>query len=369
MPRSGIRHIMDLAWSTGPDVIGLHVGEPSFPAPAHVVEATRRALAEGATQYVPNAGLPELRSAVVTKLARSNGIEAALEDVVVTAGGMEALLNAFIAVLSPGDEVLLPDPGWPNYAMLAQLLGVEVQYYPLSPDNGFLPDVEEISNRIGPRTRALVLNSPSNPLGTVLQRPALRELIDCAKQHDLWILSDECYDAITFDDPHVSTASVDSYPRILSCFTFSKTYSMTGFRVGYVVAPPGDGAVLAKLQEPLVACVNAAAQWGALAALEGPQEEVARRAAVYRQRRDRACALLDDAGVGYVRPAGAFYLWVEVAHLSSDVASFSKDAVTQRKVAVAPGTAFGACGQGYVRVSLATDTDDLMTGLRRLLDA
>ena len=369
MPRSGIRQVMDLAWATGPEVIGLHVGEPSFPAPDHVVEATRAALADGATRYVPNAGLPELRRAIADKLRRDNDIVTSVDDVVVTAGGMEALLNSFIAVLSPGDEVLLPNPGWPNYAMLAQLLGVTVRFYPLRAADGFLPDPALVAAEIGPQTRAIVINTPSNPLGTVLDARRLEELVALARAHDLWTISDECYDAITFEQRHTSVASLGVAEKVLSCFTFSKTYSMTGFRVGYVVAPPGDGAVLAKLQEPLVACVNAAAQWGALAALQGPQEGVAERTRTYRVRRDEACALLDTLDVAYVRPAGAFYLWVDVSHLTDNVARFCEAAVTERKVAVAPGTTFGTVGEGYVRVSLATETSDLLEGLTRLLNS
>ena len=369
MPRSGIRQVMDLAWATGPEVIGLHVGEPSFPAPDHVVEATRAALAAGATRYVPNAGLPELRRAIADKLRRDNDIVTSVDDVVVTAGGMEALLNSFIAVLSPGDEVLLPNPGWPNYAMLAQLLGVTVRFYPLRAADGFLPDPALVAAEIGPQTRAIVINTPSNPLGTVLDARRLEELVALARAHDLWTISDECYDALPFEQRHTSVASLGVAEKVLSCFTFSKTYSMTGFRVGYVVAPPGDGAVLAKLQEPLVACVNAAAQWGALAALQGPQEGVAERTRTYRVRRDEACALLDTLDVAYVRPAGAFYLWVDVSHLTDNVARFCEAAVTERKVAVAPGTTFGTVGEGYVRVSLATETSDLLEGLTRLLNS
>jgi len=367
MPRSGIREVMDLAWATGPDVIGLHVGEPSFPTPPHVIQATARAVADGATRYVPNAGLPQLRSAVADKVRTANGIPVSHEDVVITAGGMEALLTSFIAVLSADDEVLLPDPGWPNYAMLAQLLGVHARFYRHLRHNGFQPDVNDVARQITPRTRAIVVNSPSNPLGTVLDATTIQQLLDLARDHDLWTISDECYDAITFEPQHLSAAAVDPSAKVLTCFTFSKTYSMTGFRVGYVAAPPGDGAVLAKLQEPLIACVNAAAQWGAVAALNGPQDQIAEHTRIYRSRRDQVCELLDDLGVSYVRPAGAFYLWINVSHLTDEVAAFCATAVTDRKVAVAPGSAFGECGEGYVRVSLSASTDDLMDGLTRLL--
>jgi aspartate aminotransferase len=358
---------MDLVWATEGDVIGLHVGEPSFATPSHVVEATARALHEGATRYVPNAGIPELRGALVEKLRVANGIRATADDVVVTAGGMEAIVSALLAVMASGDEVLIPDPGWPNYAMLAGLLDVAPVPYALGPENAFLPSVDQLAELVTPRTRAIILNSPSNPLGTVLPASILHEIISFARERDIWIISDECYDAITFDVEHVSPASLDPTAPVLSCFTFSKSYSMTGFRVGYLVGPPGTGGVLAKLQEPLVACVNAAAQWGALAALTGPQDLIELQRAAYQERRDRACALLDSRGIGYVRPQGAFYLWVDVSSLTDSVVDFATRAVRERHVAVAPGTTFGRLGEGYVRVSLATDLALLLEGLERLI--
>lgn len=367
MPRSGIRQVMDLAWATGDDVIGLHVGEPSFPTPPHVVEATARALLDGATRYVPNGGIPALRTGLADKLRTKNGMEADASDVVVTAGGMEALVVAFLAVLAAGDEVLIPDPGSPNYALLARLLNLKAKTYPLEPKHGFVPTVDRIAGLVTPRTRAVVVNSPSNPLGTVLSETTLREIVDLASECGLWIISDECYDAITFGIDHVTPASLDPEAAILSCFTFSKTYSMTGFRVGYLAGPPGTGGVLAKLQEPLVACVNAAAQWGALAALRGPHDFVAEQAAAYERRRDLACARLDARGIGYVRPQGAFYLWIDVSEFTDDVSDFAARAVRERHVAVAPGTTFGPSGEGYIRVSLATDEALLLEGLDRLL--
>lgn len=367
MPRSGIRQIMDLAWETGEEVIGLHVGEPSFPTPAHVVAATQQALSEGATRYVPNAGVPELRSALAAKVGASNGINASADDVVVTAGGMEAILAAFLATMTAGDEVLIPDPGWPNYAMLAGLLDLGVVRYPLRPRDGFVPTADLLATLVTPRTKAIVVNSPSNPLGTVLSESTLRELIELARAYGLSVISDECYDAITFDVDHVSPASLDPTAPVLSCFTFSKSYSMTGFRVGYLVGPRGSGGVLAKLQEPLVACVNAAAQWGALAALTGPQDQISHQRAAYKDRRDKACDLLDSHGIPYVRPRGAFYLWVDVSDLTDNVAEFAARAVRERHVAVAPGTTFGPSGEGYVRVSLATDEELLLEGLDRLV--
>lgn len=368
MPRSGIRVVMDLAWRTGDDVIGLHVGEPSFPTPGHVVNAACDALAAGHTRYVPNAGIGPLREALAHKVVSRNGFgPTAADDVIVSAGGMQGLWLALAATIQAGDEVLLPDPGWPNFAMAVQLLQGRPVGYHLSPEDDFLPDVDRMEKLVTDRTRVLIINTPSNPLGAVLSPAALEQLLAFAARHDLWVISDECYDALTFDRPHVSPATLDPDGRVLSCFSFSKTYAMTGLRVGYVVAPPGLGAVLAKMQEPLLACVNAPAQFAALAAVTGPQDDVEEMRRTYRARRDVACELLDRRGVRYLRPEGAFYLWIDVSDRTDDVATFAQRAVTQRRVAVAPGTAFGGAGEGFVRVSLATATEDLLTGLDRLL--
>jgi aspartate aminotransferase len=367
MPRSGIREVMDLAWSMEDPVIGLHVGEPSFATPEHVLDGARRALDRGDTRYVANAGIPALREAIAGKVAARNGLEAAPAQVVVAAGGMQALYAALSATVGAGDEVLVPDPGWPNFAMAVQLLQARPVGYPLHPDDAFLPDPAELGRRVTDRTRALVVNFPSNPLGSVLPTDLAQRLCRFADEYDLWLISDECYDAITFEAEHVSPARYDEQDRVLSCFSFSKTYAMTGMRVGYLIAPETVAETAAKMQETLIACVNAPAQHAALAALEGPQDfvEVMRRA--YHERRNAAAAQLDAAGVEYLLPHGAFYMWVDVRdRCGDDVKAWALDLLRERHVAVAPGTTFGAEGEGWVRISLATDTDDLLEGLDRL---
>ncbi len=367
MPRSGIRQVMDLAWSLPHPVIGLHVGEPSFPSPAHVVEAARAAYAAGETHYVPNAGIDALRVAIAEKVSSANGFAVTAGQVVVSAGGAQALHNALSLTLSAGDEVLIPDPGWPNYAMAVQLLQAVPVRYPLRPENGFRPDPVELARLVTERTRVLVVNTPSNPLGTVLPATDVEALVRLAEGHDLWLLSDECYDALTFDRPHVSAARFDRDGRVLSAFSFSKTYAMTGLRVGYLITTEEVARQSAKLQEPMLACVNAPAQAAALAALRGPQDEVAMMRAAYRERRDLALAQLDAQGMGYLTPEGAFYLWVDVRDRSSgDVATWAMDLLRQHHVAVAPGTTFGPRGEGWVRLSLATATEDLVEGIRRM---
>jgi aspartate aminotransferase len=367
MPRSGIREIMDLAWSLPEPVIGLHVGEPSFATPEHVRDGARRALERGDTRYVSNAGIPALREAIAGKVAARNGLRADPGHVVVSAGGMQAIYAALSATVTAGDEVLVPDPGWPNFAMAVQLLQARPVGYPLHAGNAFLPEIADLAPLVTDRTRALIVNFPSNPLGAVLPAALADRLCRFADEHDLWLISDECYDEITFDAEHVSPGRYDQQDRVLSCFSFSKTYAMTGMRVGYLVAPESVALTTAKMQEPLIACVNAPAQYAALAALEGPQDFVETMRRTYRERRDAAAVQLDAAGIGYLLPQGAFYIWVDVRdRCGGDVKSWALQLLREHHVAVAPGTAFGAGGEGWIRISLATDTGDLLEGLERV---
>jgi aspartate aminotransferase len=370
MPRSGIREVMDLAWSLPDPVIGLHVGEPSFATPQHVRDGARRALERGETRYVANAGIPVLRAAIADKLAARNGLRAEPEQIVVSAGGMQALYVALSATVAAGDEVLVPDPGWPNFAMAAQLLQARPVAYPLRPENRFLPDLDDLAELVAERTRALIVNFPSNPLGAVLPAHLAEALCRFADEHDLWLISDECYDEITFGAEHVSPGRWDAQDRVLACFSFSKTYAMTGMRVGYLVAPSTVAATAAKMQEPLIACVNAPAQYAALAALEGPQDFVDAMRRVYHERRDAAAAQLDAIDIGYLLPEGAFYMWIDMRdRCGGDVRDWALQLLRERHVAVAPGTTFGAEGEGWVRISLATETDQLLEGLRRMAHA
>lgn len=367
MPRSGIRQVMDLAWSLPDPVIGLHVGEPSFTPPEHVIEAARAAYAAGDTHYVPNAGVGELRQALAHKVTTRNGFSVTPEQVIVSAGGAQALHVALSLTLRAGDEVLIPDPGWPNYAMAVMLLQATPVRYPLRPENGFRPDPAELATLVTDRTRVIVVNTPSNPLGTVLPAADVAELVRFAERNDLWLLSDECYDALTFGPEHVGPGRFDRDGRVLSAFSFSKTYAMTGLRVGYLVATEEVTSQAAKLQEPMIACVNAPAQAAALAALRGPQDAVRAMRDAYQERRDLALTQLDAQGMGYLKPEGAFYLWIDVRDRSrGDVATWAMDLLRNEHVAVAPGTTFGPLGEGWARLSLATATEDLLEGIRRI---
>jgi aspartate aminotransferase len=367
MPVSRIREIMDLAWEDS-EAIHLEVGEPDFPTPSHVIEAAYDAAQAGHTRYAPNAGLPDLREALADKVARRNGYGARPDQVVVTQGGIQALYLVLRALLEPGDEVLLPDPAWPNFRMIAHLLGARVLPYPLVAEGGFLPRPEDLERLVTQRTRAILVNSPSNPLGTVLPRELAQTLLGFARRHGLWFIADEVYDELAFDGTFVSAGSVaDPGDRLVSVYSFSKVYAMTGWRVGYLVAPPDLANLLTGMQEPIVSCVNTPAQMAALAALTGPQEVVRDMRDAYRQRRDELLELLDRGGLASSRPSGAFYVWTDVSNAGMPSMDLARSLIEREHVAVAPGSAFGELGEGYVRLSLASSRGDLLEGASRLV--
>jgi aspartate aminotransferase len=219
-----------------------------------------------------------------------------------------------------------------------------------------------------PTAPSIILNSPSNPLGTVLPAELLAEIAAFADRHNLVVISDEAYDQITFSHAATSIAALASPDRVVSCFTLSKTYAMTGWRVGYLVAPATLAPIVQKLQEPITSCVNAASQQAAIAALRGPQDGVAEMVAAYRRRRDTLMSVLDQSEAAYARPEGAFYAWVSIAGYPGSSREFSRHVLAERSVAVAPGSAFGPSGEGWVRLSLATDQEQLLEGASRLLD-
>lgn len=369
MGRSGIREIFDLA-STIPDAIHLEMGEPDFPTPANVIEAAHRAGLAGITKYTPNAGIPELREALADKILVRNGIEATADQILVTPGGIAAIFSSFLALCDPGDEVLLPDPGWPNYAMITTMQRLDAVRYPLRSDRGFTPDIDAIERLITPRTKVILLNSPSNPTGAILEEADLAAVLEVAAKHDLWVISDEVYDEIVFDRSVAPSAAAQrNADRVVTIWSFSKTYAMTGWRVGYALAPEPLSKLLIKTQEPTTSCVNGPAQMAALAALTGPQSVVVGMVAEYRERRDAAVGILAEADIPHVVPKGAFYLWIDVSALGTSSTDFCRRLLQDAKVAVTPGSAFGPAGEGYVRVSLATGAELLMEGVGRLADS
>jgi aspartate/methionine/tyrosine aminotransferase len=347
-----------------PGAIRLEIGDPDFATPAHVVEAAAEAARAGFTHYAPGAGLPSLRGLIAGKVTARNGFACAPEQVVVTTGACGGIHAALMTLLDPGDELLVPDPGWTTYVPMAHSAGVRVVPYPLDRSRGFALDAAAVEERLSPRTRAVVVNSPGNPTGAVAGPAQLERVLERTAARGLWLISDECYEDLVFEGRHVSPAALGDLERVVSVFSFSKSYAMTGWRVGYAVAPAPVAALLARAQEPLVASASTVSQKAAEAALQGPQDVVATMRETYRRRRDRALALLDAQGVGYVRPAGAFYLMVEVGPDDA----FAERLLRERHVAVVPGAAFGAEAADMVRVSLAAADDAVATGLERLAE-
>lgn len=369
MGRSGIREVFDLA-NTIPGAIHLEMGEPNFPTPSHVVEAAAAAAASGHTKYTPNAGIPALRQALADKVVHRNGLDATADRMVVTPGAIAALYGSFLALCDPGDQVLIPDPAWPNYQMIADLQGLEVVRYPLRFEDGLVPNAELIEPLVTHRTKVLLVNTPSNPTGVVIGHEDLTALVDLASSHDLWVVSDEVYDEMYFEGPVAPSAAAAGDPeRVVTIWSFSKTYAMTGWRVGYALAPVDLAPLLIKTQEPITACVNAPAQMAALAALTGTQECVADMRTAYHRRRDEVVALLAGSLLPHADPAGAFYTWVDISSAGMVSMDFARRLLLERHVAVTPGLAFGPAGRDFVRVSLATDSELLFEGVGRLIDA
>lgn len=362
-----IREITQAAWAT-PDALVLSIGEPGFATPGHILEAGAATLDRDETGYTPNAGIAPLRTAFAERASRLAGDRVDPSRVFVTAGAQQGLHLAMSLLLDAGDEILVPNPGYPTFAMTARLLHAVPVEYPLHPESGFQPRIPELESLITRRTRVLLLNSPSNPLGSVFSEDLTRGLVELARKHDLWIISDECYEAFTYDVPHVSALAFDGAgERVISCLTLSKTYGLTGLRIGALITPPGLEAQLSTVMESIVSCVASPSQYAALAALTGPQDYVAEAAAHYRANRDAASAVLAGKAIPFLPAQGAFYLWADLTHVSGgDIRAWTRQFLAESKVALAPGTAFGSIGEGWVRIALCGDRAVLVRGLGRL---
>ena len=364
---SGIREVVNLALVT-PGCIRLEVGEPSFKTPDHIVQAAIEFARTGQMKYTATPGILSLRERLVAKLDRVNGIKAGVDNVNCTVGGVGGIAAAIAALCEPGDEVLLPDPAWPNYRlMLAWAHGVLVPY-PCRPENKFLPDPAEVEQLITPRTKLMIINSPCNPTGAVFPRKLLDQLVEVAVKHNLYLLSDECYDEVILEGEHHSPASFCTDGRVISVFTFSKTYAMTGWRVGYVVANDKISDSITKILESNSSCLPTICQKAAEAALDGPREPLKKMVDAYRERRDLCVGLLEESGLLISRPEGAFYIMADVRGSGMDSREFAFDLVKTKQVAVAPGTAFGESARGAVRISLASSPEDLSVGIGRIIE-
>ena len=367
LPRSEIRVLFDRA-AARPDAIRLEVGEPSFNTPDHIIEAAYQAAREGHTGYGPNGGLASLRALLSRKIAQVDGFEASPDNIVVTPGGMNALYSCYLALLNPGDEVLLPTPGFPNMDALVRMMGGTPVFYPLRAADGYLPDPQRVAALVSDRTTVLFVNTPANPTGAVFPARLVRDLVELCDRRDLWLLSDEVYDELVLDEgsAHTSAARFDTRGRVITVFSFSKVYAMTGWRVGYAAAPAPVAELMRKLQEPQVSCPSTISQKAAEAALLGPREPITAMLDAYRRRRGVASRAAAGAGLGFVAPAGTMYMLLQVHTGGRSMLGFALDLLDDHGVSVAPGSVFGPGGEGYVRISLAADDNDIDEGLRRL---
>ncbi len=369
VPASLIRRMYDMAQDV-PGVISMAVGEPDFPTPSHIVEAGQAALRDGYTRYSPNAGYLDLREAIAEKRLRVGGVKVdPATEVFVTVGAMQALMLTFMVGIDPGDEVLVTDPSYCNFEGQIILAGGVPVFVPTDPARGYLPNPAAIAAAITPRTRAILLNSPSNPTGTVYPRDLLYAVAELAVRHDLLLVSDETYEALVYGDiRHVSLASFPGLgDRTVSIYSFSKEYAMTGWRIGYLTGPAPMLRVMATVQEQMASCVNAATQRAALVALRGPQDCVEHMRRAYARRRDLVVDRLNRLeGVRCPRPDGAFYVFPDIRAVTHDTKRLAERLLFEHGVVVSPGEAFGPRSAGFLRLSYASSDQAVDEGLTRL---
>lgn len=360
----------------GVDIIGFGAGEPDFDTPDFIKEACIKALKDGKTKYAPSAGLPELRQALAEKLLKENSIEYKPSEIVVTAGAKMALFLVMLALLEEGDEVLLPSPYWVSYPEQILLCGAKVVEVPLREEEGFVLKAEMLKDYITPKTKMLILNSPSNPTGAVVPEDEQRKIAQLCLEKGIFLVSDECYEAFLYDgERFVSPASFSEEVREIT-FTinaFSKTFSMTGWRVGYVACPEKYAKVIADLNSQSISNATTFAQYGALEALKNPKakEFVENMRRTFERRRDLAYELLKEIpNVSVAKPKGAFYIFPNLKSYSEKLGSDLKLAdylIEKGRVAGVPGSAFGA--EGYLRLSYCVSEDHIKEGIRRLREA
>lgn len=354
----------------GKHIVHLEIGEPDFDTPAAITEAGIQALRDGHTHYTPTAGLWEVREAVAQYVGRTRGMRVAPDEVVLTTGAKPVIFFAMLALIEPGDEVIVPDPAYPIYESAARFAGGTVRPLVLREENDFRVDPGEFRRLLSRRTKLVVLNSPHNPCGSVLSRGDLNEIVEALRDTQTWVLSDEIYGRITYDAEQVSIASLPGMQeRTIVLDGFSKTYAMTGWRLGFGVMPAPLAERMTQLATNATACAAAFTQIAGAAALRGSQDAVLAMVAEFRRRRDRIVAgLRAIEGMTCRLPAGAFYVFPNVRAIDEQSARFASFLLDEMGVAAVAGTAFGPSGQGYLRLSYANAIPNIDEGLRRIAE-
>lgn len=369
---SGIRAIADLAAQRRTDglpVYPFHLGEPDFDTPEAIKAATIAALQAGAVHYPPNAGIPALREAIASSLTERYGFPLHFSEVTVTVGACEALTLAMMVCLEPGDDVVVPTPCWPNYLQTPELLGVNVKQVPMSANEGYVLDPEVILNAIGPKTRVVIINSPNNPTGAIANAQVLRTLLDAVRARGIWLVVDEIYHDIVFEQKWCSVLEVarEGDPLIY-VNGFSKSYAMTGWRLGYVVAKGEVTQAMQRIHQALVTSVNSFTQYGALEALKEKQAPLSMLNR-YTERRKRVLHALEQAEFKTPIPGGGFYVFPKVPETWRDGDSFAHHLLNQYGIAIVPGDVFGSAHRDSFRLCFACADDVLDEGLTLLVKA
>jgi aspartate aminotransferase len=348
----------------GKDVINFSLGEPDFSTPKNICDAAAKAMYEGKTHYAPSAGVPELRAAIAEKLRTENNLDVTETNVMVTPGAKQAIFEIMMGVLGDGDQALLFDPAWVTYDACIRFSGADTVWVPTIPEKGFLPD--NFADYINDKTKLIVVNTPGNPTGGVFGIKTLQCIADLAIDNDLLVVSDEIYEKIIYDREHISIGSFDGMQeRTITVNGFSKAYAMTGWRLGYLTAPPEIFKLLQKIQSHSVSSATTFVQYGGLEALQGPQEGVKAMVDRFKVRRDVLVEGLNKIGFECKKPDGAFYAFANVSEFGNGTVVAEK-LLKEAQVAVTPGIAFGSSGENFIRVSYATSIDRIREALDRL---
>ena len=364
---SGIRKFFDMA-STIKDVISLGVGEPDFDTPWSIREEAIYSLEKGKTFYTSNSGLIELRSAISTYIYEKYNLKYdKSSEILVTVGGSEAIDVALRAMIEPGDEVIIPTPSYVSYEPCSILAGAVVKNVPLKSENKFMITKEELENVISNKSKILILNYPNNPTGGIMDKKHLEDIRDIVIKYDLFVISDEIYSELIYDNEHVSIASLPNMKeRCLVINGLSKAFSMTGWRLGYACGPENIIKQMTKIHQFGIMCAPTISQFAAIEALKNCDEEVKKMREAYMQRRNYLVNRLNDMGLECHLPYGAFYVFPSIKKFNLSSEEFALKLLEAEKVVVVPGTAFGDAGEGFIRISYAYSIEDLKKALDRL---
>ena len=369
---SGIRKINEKTIQMereGKRVYHFELGRPDFDTPKVVKDATIKSIENGDVFYTSNFGIMELREAVAEKLRKENNLNYSAKEVLITAGASEAIYDTYSLILEEGDEILLPNPCWPNYINAAHIMNAVPVSYSLEEENDFQIDFDELEKLVTEKTKAIVIINPSNPIGSMLTKETLEKLAEFSKEKDLLVISDEIYEQIVYGNKeHFSMASIDGMKeRTITINGFSKTYSMTGFRLAYIAAPEEYIRVLNTIHQHNTSCATSFVQHGGITALKEAEEDVKKMVEEYKRRRDYIVEKVNSIdGLSLNSPDGAFYAFINVKGVGVSAEEFCEYLLDEECVAVVPGNIFGSAGEGFVRLSYASSYEDIVEGLNRM---